>query len=300
MDAEKIILTKNFYELTPSEKEAIKEYAQNENDFNEIKSFLVATTQSFNQQKAQLPDSINTSVLEHLYQPVSQKKTWFNTLMLFLFPKEKRFYQSPAFQLGIASILILLLINVIPNFSEQNQLAVNENTIQKNDKQSIQPNIPLEEEAFIVDDEVNLLDTFVNLNNIEERNSIKSKEKDNSDNDAPSAKISENELPTGGNFYLDEVEEVETPTDITTTAQDKPVITSLEAERDLITSNEAVITNEKVKLKKEVNKSRNTSAYSPSSTNQPMLDSETKKSQQVNSISINKTQEIVNLFYFSK
>jgi len=301
MDAEKIILTKNFYELTPSEKEVIKEYAQNENDFNEIKSFLMATTQSFNQQKTQLSDTVNTSVLEHLYQPVSQKKTWFNTLMLFLFPKEKRFYQTPAFQLGIASVLILLLINVIPNFSENSQLAINENTIQKNDKQGEIPNSPNEEKTLIVEDEENLQDTFGSSKEIiESRNSTS-----NSDNDESPIKTLENELFTDENIYLDEVEaeeveEDETPTEITTTSQNKPVISSVEAEKGLITNDEMVSAQENVKTKKEVNKRSNKSAYSSSSINQPMIDSEANEVQQVISISISNTQEIINLFYYSK
>jgi len=298
MDAEKIILTKHFYELTPSEKEAIKEYAQNENDFNEIKSFLMATTQSFNQQKAQLSDTVNTSVLEHLYQPVSQKKTWFNTLMLFLFPKEKRFYQTPAFQLGIASVLILLIINVIPNFSEDSQLAINENTIQKNDKQSVNPNVPNEEKTLIVEDEENLQDTFGSSKEIiESRNSTS-----NSDKDELPIKTLENKLPTDDKIYLEEmeVEEVEVLTEITTTSQNKPAISSIEVEKDLLTNDEMVSVKESVKTKKEIKKRSDNSAYSPSRINQPMLDSEANEPQQVISISINKTLEVVNLFFISK
>ncbi|MGV6860184.1 MAG: hypothetical protein ACWA41_00340 [Putridiphycobacter sp.] len=124
MDAEQIILTKEFYQLNPSEKEAVKAYAENENDYNEIKSFLLATHQVFEAQKNELPQSLNQSVLAELYASPAEKKTWYKKLLLFLFPLDKPFYFAPSFQIGMATALVLLLFNLKPNVESGENLAI--------------------------------------------------------------------------------------------------------------------------------------------------------------------------------
>lgn len=296
MDAEKIILTKNFYELSPSEKEAIKDYAQNETDFNEIKSFLLATKQTFEQQKLQVSNNLSQSILNHLNQPVSQKKTWYNALMLFLFPEQKRFYQYPAFQIAFASLLILFIINIIPDISNDGQLAVN-------DEESLKNEIPAE--AATSENTIN------NSNNaIDEVSSIE--QTGTSENKY--LETQELEAPLNNNIPLfDKNNSVESEDEITTISTNKPTIQSketeelLEEDNDLLETDGVITevvsnTNETV-AKKKAEKKRNkntTKAYTSTQDSQPSAQMESEKDISTQNISIQSTPNILQLFYISK
>jgi hypothetical protein len=124
IDAEQIIITKNFHELSPAEKKAVKTYAENENEYNQIKAFLLATRESFQQQKINPSDQLKQAVYSELYKSPSQKSTWLNNLLLFLFPPHKKVYQYPSFQLALASLLFLFIFNYLKVNLNDNQMAV--------------------------------------------------------------------------------------------------------------------------------------------------------------------------------
>jgi hypothetical protein len=306
MDAEKIILTKNFYELSASEKEAVKDYAKNEAEFNEIKSFLLATKQSFNQQKIQVSDNLSHSILNHLHQPIEQKKIWYNTLILFLFPKQKQFYQYPAFQIAFASLLILFIINIIPNISNKEQLAVNveipkikqgqkindedfDNKISnefKTSENTIKDSI---QQIYIVNSEEQI-ETSINKNletsELEPATNFNSTVFDSNDNieeiqDEITATISnKNSNPTTKLEKITEVEDVEAG-DI------------MESEQ-ITTKNNSKKRN--IKLKNDKNTSN---AYRSTQDNQPVI-SKSEKNISIQSVSIKQTPELVSLFYYYK
>jgi hypothetical protein len=303
MDAEKIILNKNFYELSPSEKEALKDYAKNETEFNEIKSFLLAAKQSFDQQKLQVSDNLSQSILNHLHQPVEQKKTWYNTLMLFLFPEQKRFYQYPAFQIVFASLLILFIINIIPNILNEGQLAVNNEVSTTKQEQKVN------DEDFPENKVSNELKTS--------KNTLK-------DSNKTTYFVSSGEqIETSGNNNL-QTPEIETSKSINTTIFDSnnsikeevldevtatltntPSIQTKEVNEDIaediIESDEVIAesgSNGNSKKLKVNNKATN--AYNIAKDNQPSTAEKSKKNNSIQSISIQSTPSILELFYISK
>ncbi len=290
MDAEKIILTKNFYELSPIEKEVIKEYAQNEKDFNEIKSFLLATQQTFNQEKLKTSESLNAAILNELHQPIQQKKTWYNALLLFLFPENKSFYQYPAFQIGIASLLLLITFNILNQNISNDSLAVN-------DKIKTQPKF---------EDNINAPTT------IEEREEVETKmleinsdtlTSNNNDFIIQTKTIDEETIESTPNFDQavtgglsvenEEVEVVEDEVMTVSAEQEKPAVVSMN-ESFMAEEVRESIKDEKNDTKKKTlfSKSKNTSAYSSKPNN--------KTINQTKSISFNNTQELNNLFFISE
>lgn len=309
MDAEKIILTKNFYELSPSEKEALKDYAQNETDFNEIKSFLIATKQTFDQQKLHVSDNLSQSILSHLHQPVEQKKTWFNALILFLFPEQKQFYQYPVFQIAFASLLILFIFNIIPDLDNDGQLAVNDEISTQEDKQKVN-----DEENLIneIPAEATKSENTIDNSNIvtDEVSSIEQTGK--SENKYLETQEQESTLSNKPPLF-DKNNSVESEDEITTISTNKPTIQSketeelLEEDNDLLETDGVITevvsnTNETV-AKKKAEKKRNkntTKAYTSTQDSQPSAQMESEKDISTQNISIQSTPNILQLFYISK
>ncbi len=283
MDAEKIILTKNFYELTPTEREVIKDYAQNETDFNEIKSFLLATQHTFNQQKLQASTALNNSILNHLHQPVEQKKTWFNSLLLFLFPKNKSFYQYPAFQLTLASILLLFIINVMTNKNISNtNLAVND---KKNNQPLIIKNESVDEMPLNQQKEKQYIDTSnLLLPSTPTKTELKSVDEPLNFDRMNKEELYLEEMP--------EVNEVEEEISKNVTDTEAPIATIQDANFN-VAELETIETNEKTKKTSGgVFSKKESNAYSSNKKNR----AETTKT----TISIKNTAELIDLFFISK
>jgi len=112
MDAEKLIISKQYVELTPSELKLVSGYVENEAEFDEMKTFLLSTQQSFNQQKIKSTPDLDEKILAHLHSNVTPTHNWYKSLMLFLFPRDKHIYQYPAFQMTIASVLVIGFLNL--------------------------------------------------------------------------------------------------------------------------------------------------------------------------------------------
>jgi hypothetical protein len=109
--AEEIIISKRFFELSPSEKELIKDYASNEEDYEAMRWFLISAGNSFAQEKIEPSAGLRKGVIAHLQQKQTAPKTiWLNGVGAFLFPAEKRFYQAPAFQMAAVAAVIVSVV----------------------------------------------------------------------------------------------------------------------------------------------------------------------------------------------
>lgn len=125
--AEEIIISKRFFELSPSEKEAVKEYASNEEDYEAMRWFLISTGTAFAADKITPSADLKRGVMAHLNQKQMPAKTiWLNGLTTFLFPTEKRFYQFPAFQMAAVAAVIVSVVMIYQMNPMQEDLAVNE------------------------------------------------------------------------------------------------------------------------------------------------------------------------------
>lgn len=113
MDAEELIITKKYFELTPSELKIVSELVSNEAEFDDMKSFLMATRSAFESQKIKSTPDLDEKIMAHLHASPAQNKVWYKSFMLFLFPRDKHFYKYPAFQLVAVSVLIFGVFNII-------------------------------------------------------------------------------------------------------------------------------------------------------------------------------------------
>lgn len=126
MEVEQIIKSKKYFELTAKELAEVSNYASNETEFDDMKSFLLSTHQTVKNQKITNTNELDDKVLNYLNQSYAQTTPWYNSVLLFLFPRDKQFYKYPAFQLTIASLFVFVAINVV-NFSsfEADKMAFN-------------------------------------------------------------------------------------------------------------------------------------------------------------------------------
>ena len=113
MEIEEIIKTKHYFELTKEELAEVSGYAKNEAEFDDMKSFLLATHQTAENQKIKETNELDRKVLNYLNSSYPQTMPWYNSVLLFLFPRDKSVFKYPAFQIGIASLLIFSIVNVL-------------------------------------------------------------------------------------------------------------------------------------------------------------------------------------------
>jgi len=127
-DAEDIIISKRFFELTPGELEAVKEFASNEEDYDAMRWFLKSTKSTFEEEKIDASPALRTSVMAHLSQKKPSQTIWLNGVGAFMFPSQKKFYQYPAFQIAaVAIILVGFVFMYDGTLNSDKELAVNEN-----------------------------------------------------------------------------------------------------------------------------------------------------------------------------
>lgn len=119
MEVENIILSKQYFELTPSELAQVSELVSNELEFDDMKAFLLSTQSVFETQKITETPELDDKILAQLNASAATNQTWYNSFLLFLFPRDRPLYQYPAFQLTLVSVLVFGAFNLI-NFDSLN------------------------------------------------------------------------------------------------------------------------------------------------------------------------------------
>lgn len=112
-EVEDIIRNKAYYELSNDERESVAEYAQNEEKYSNMQWFLTGTTAAFGAAKVEASPGLKKGVMEHLTEAKKKKGFWLNSVGVFMLPTNKKFYQKPAFQLGIAAAAVVGLLFVL-------------------------------------------------------------------------------------------------------------------------------------------------------------------------------------------
>lgn len=144
-EAEEIIRTKNYFELSPAELEIVSEYASSEEDYEAMKWFLLSTQTAARESEIVPSGDLRKGVMAHLAQKQpAPKMIWLNSVGAFLFPAEKKMYQYPALQLAAVA---LLLIGVVFVYNGAN---INQQDLALNSQEQVSPSqdlAPLKEEA---------------------------------------------------------------------------------------------------------------------------------------------------------
>lgn len=144
-EVEEIIKRKAYAELTPVEREAVAELVEDEEDYNQMKWFLAGTTAAFDESKIQASPELKKGVMAHLTESKKEKGFWLNSVGVFLMPSDKKFYQKPAFQMGIAATLIVGFLFFFNKGLDEQKLALNTPIVNSAD-QPVEETVP---EVFI-------------------------------------------------------------------------------------------------------------------------------------------------------
>jgi hypothetical protein len=148
MDAEKLILTKQYHELTANELELVSEYASNQEEFIEMKQFFISTKNTLQTDKIIASEQLNSNILNHLNSPIQNHQPWYNSLFVFLFPRDRSFYQYPAFQMAITALVVFGVFNLFNTDLKESNLALNETPEEK----VLSPEIEIVQEQKLVEE----------------------------------------------------------------------------------------------------------------------------------------------------
>ena len=104
---EDIVKQKKYFELTPNDRDLVKEFASNEEEYDNLKYLLSESGQYFDSRKVEASSAMREHIMEKLYPPITSSVKWYQSVWLFLFPPQKSFYQYPAFQLvGVLLVFV--------------------------------------------------------------------------------------------------------------------------------------------------------------------------------------------------
>lgn len=129
-DVEDIIRNKSYFELSTEELEMVKDLVGSEEEFNQMKWFLIEADSALATEKIEASPELEKRVLAHLTESKRKGGFWLNSVGVFMLPEGKRFYQKPAFQLGIAAALVVGFLFFYDGSIDNSQLAVNEEPIE--------------------------------------------------------------------------------------------------------------------------------------------------------------------------
>lgn len=106
-----IIIEKNYFELSSNEKRSIDQWVTNEEEFDALKSLMLATKVAESKNEKQLYSSVKLRLDERFAAKHAHKKeTFWNRFLIFFFPKDKQFFNKPAFQLAMVALVVALII----------------------------------------------------------------------------------------------------------------------------------------------------------------------------------------------
>ena len=128
-DIEYYLINREYHELSADELGFISSEVKSEKEFNQLKKLMTSLIEDKKTEEIIEPDpSIKIALMKEFNNKSKINKIWYNTLLIQLFPKEKRFYQMPGIQIAGVAASLLLVLNVFltndPSYKE-NQVAKN-------------------------------------------------------------------------------------------------------------------------------------------------------------------------------
>jgi hypothetical protein len=170
-EAENIILSKEYFELSTDELATVSELVENAEEFDEMKWFLANTQGVIAQEKIEATPELKKKVMAHLNQSEDKRKFWLNGIIPFFLPEDKKFYQKPAFQMGLVALVVVGFLLFIPTDIDSGAVAMNEKSGELKEFEGNKGNPEPEGELSVID-ELNL-EEDAELN--QQRNSIDDK-----------------------------------------------------------------------------------------------------------------------------
>jgi len=125
-EAENIILNKEYFELTKEELAAVSELVQNAEEYDEMKWFLLSSQEALAGDKISPTPELRDKVMAHLHQDEGKRRFWLNGVIPFLLPEDKKFYQKPAFHVGMAALVVVGIFIFSPAQIKDDSVAMND------------------------------------------------------------------------------------------------------------------------------------------------------------------------------
>jgi hypothetical protein len=140
-ELEQLLLSKNYFELTPNEKESLREWCATEDEFIQLKQ-VFDQIEGLKSSNTYSPKKETKQSLDDLFAVKHQRKTrviWLNGIGVALYPKDKPLYQRPlayAAAIGIIALIATPFIfdNTLPSKPSLAQVANNNPTQTSNSK----------------------------------------------------------------------------------------------------------------------------------------------------------------------
>lgn len=169
-DIEYYLINREYHELSADELGFISSEVKSEKEFNQLKKLMTSLIEDKKTEEIIEPDpSIKIALMKEFNNKSKINKIWYNTLLIQLFPKEKRFYQMPGIQIAGVAASLLLVLNVFltndPTYKE-NQVAKNIELINEEEN----PSTELQKEFTGNSDSVIDSENLINEENVVESN----------------------------------------------------------------------------------------------------------------------------------
>ena len=169
-DIEYYLINREYHELSADELGFISSEVKSEKEFNQLKKLMTSLIEDKKTEEIIEPDpSIKIALMKEFNNKSKINKIWYNTLLIQLFPKEKRLYQMPGIQIaGVAASLLLVLNVFLTNdpTSKENQVAKNIELINEEEN----PSTELQKEFTGNSDSVIDSENLINEENVVESN----------------------------------------------------------------------------------------------------------------------------------
>jgi len=155
-----IVMTKEFVELTESERLELTEWFTTQEEFEHMKQVFheverIKTTDRF------VPRQATKDSLDSLFASKHSKNAptiWYNTVLVALYPKDKPAFQRPLLQVAAIAVLILLIypfMNTMKVKDEPTQMAkvesIQEPEVKETEENTVQTESPLLNENTVVE-----------------------------------------------------------------------------------------------------------------------------------------------------
>lgn len=112
---EQVILQKEYFELTPAEREVIDDFVSNEEEYLQFKTTLLMST-DIKTENIKPKAETKESLMALMEESRPERKIWYNAPLVFLFPEDKPSFAKPGVYLAFAAILITVFLIVPLDF----------------------------------------------------------------------------------------------------------------------------------------------------------------------------------------
>ncbi|MFN3918251.1 MAG: hypothetical protein ACK4K0_10985 [Flavobacteriales bacterium] len=149
-EIDRLILEKEFFELSSQERELVLSQVKNEQEYNQLKYSLRIILQE-DRELIEPKKSTKTHLIKYLKSKheATNRAIWLNSFWAWLMPTEKPFYYKPGLQLVAIASIALLVIVVIPSADYSTEIAMNTTDHTEEVKTT---DLPIKDEAILRQD----------------------------------------------------------------------------------------------------------------------------------------------------